>query len=321
MIARALAKAASDRYQTADEFRRALTQLDPALAATGISRISVVAPAPPDPAATLATPTPPMSAPMTTSVPPSSPATLVLTRPQEAARGLPVPPERAGPTAVPEQPQRQSRPTPAAAPPVAPAPSGTMVAPAPTAPPAAPHALGASARARRRSDYVSAVPGATTRRRSRVPIAIAAALLLSRDSAASFWRAHGRIRGAGCRVRIRIRCRGDAAGDRASASATASSGDRITGAHGAGLRCGRASVGDASDTGAPSSAHRIPVRVTRAGRSATSASTRRRSPHRPRNLRPARPPCPRHPHRRQSRDPRTPWPVVAPHSCPRGCAP
>jgi serine/threonine-protein kinase len=198
VIARALAKAASDRYQTADEFRRALTQLDPALAATGISRISVVAPAPPDPAATLATPAPPpVSAPMTTSVPPSSPATLVLTRPQEGPpEAAPVPPEQGGTERLmPEQPQQPvAAEPPAAALPVTPARSGTIVAPAPTAPPAAPSLPSAPARAHTAAAITSsAVPGATKpgRKSPAVPIAIAAALLLFGGiPAALFWRAH-----------------------------------------------------------------------------------------------------------------------------------
>ena len=197
VIARALAKSADDRYQTADEFRRALTQLDPGLASTGISRISVVAPAPPDPAATLATPAPPpVSAPMTTSVPPSSPATLVLTRPQEGSpEASPVPPEQGTERLMPEQPRQPvAAEPPAAVTPVTPAASGTIVAPAPTAPQAPPPLPSAPARAHTAAAITSsAVPGATkpARKSPAVPIAIAAALLLFGGiPAALFWRAH-----------------------------------------------------------------------------------------------------------------------------------
>jgi serine/threonine-protein kinase len=210
VIARALAKAASDRYQTADEFRRALTQLDPALASTGISRISVVAPAPPDPAATLATPAPPpMSTPTTTSVPPSSPATLVLTRPQEGSSAAsPVRPEQGGTERlVSEQPQqRAAAEPPAAGPPVTPASSGTIVSPAALAPPAAPApppppaapavpaSSSAPARARTAAAITSsAAPGARKSggKSAVVPIAIAVALLLLAGiPAALFWRAY-----------------------------------------------------------------------------------------------------------------------------------
>jgi serine/threonine-protein kinase len=47
ILLRALSKSADDRFQSADEFRTALTQLDPAVPLTGVSRISSVAPAPP----------------------------------------------------------------------------------------------------------------------------------------------------------------------------------------------------------------------------------------------------------------------------------
>jgi Protein kinase domain len=67
ILSRALEKIAGNRYQTADEFRSALTRLDPSLALTGVSRIaSSVAPAVTD-----AAPQPAAGA---------SPATIVLPR-------------------------------------------------------------------------------------------------------------------------------------------------------------------------------------------------------------------------------------------------
>src|SRR5207248_2974043 len=63
IMTRALAKSVGDRFQSADEFRSALTKLDPAVAATSLSRIVAVAPTP--------VPSPPESAP--TLPPPPAP--------------------------------------------------------------------------------------------------------------------------------------------------------------------------------------------------------------------------------------------------------
>jgi serine/threonine protein kinase len=54
ILTRALSKAAEARFQSAEEFRSALTRLDPAIPQTGVSRISAVAPAVDPPAVTLA---------------------------------------------------------------------------------------------------------------------------------------------------------------------------------------------------------------------------------------------------------------------------
>jgi len=84
ILSRALEKVASNRYQSADEFRSALTRLDPNLALTGVSRIaSSVAPAPSSvvPRAAQDTPTVPATAtPIAASAMGPSPATVVLPR-------------------------------------------------------------------------------------------------------------------------------------------------------------------------------------------------------------------------------------------------
>src|SRR5262245_29103017 len=84
ILSRALEKVAGNRYQTADEFRSALTRLDPSLALTGVSRIaSSVAPVA-APAVTDAAVQPAAGAP--------SPATIVLPREgSSAAESEPAP--------------------------------------------------------------------------------------------------------------------------------------------------------------------------------------------------------------------------------------
>jgi serine/threonine protein kinase len=101
ILTRALSKAADDRFQTADEFRSALTRLDPAIPLTGVSRISAVAPvvaAEPD----LTLPPPPTPPALPASAPSS--VTLVLPPPpfmRPASEPAPVPPALNAPPAVP----------------------------------------------------------------------------------------------------------------------------------------------------------------------------------------------------------------------------
>jgi serine/threonine-protein kinase len=96
ILSRALEKVATNRYQTADEFRSALTKLDPNLAMTGVSRIaSSVVPAPSAIAARAAdaeSALPATSTPAGASAADVAPVTVVL--PRSDGAGLSVPARR-----------------------------------------------------------------------------------------------------------------------------------------------------------------------------------------------------------------------------------
>jgi serine/threonine-protein kinase len=184
LITRALAKSTGDRFQSAEEFKLALAELDPAVAATGISRVSSVAPVPvsvpvsapgPERDAEPAEPTlPPTPTPLASSTAGLSPPTVVLSRADSSA-------STASP--APSEQSTTEAPTPAVV--------EQTAAAAPPAPDAA-APIPATGHSRAAATVSSAAPGTkTSGRNPLIPVlAVAAILLVAGVGAIVAWRAH-----------------------------------------------------------------------------------------------------------------------------------
>jgi len=173
VIARALAKPAGERFQTAEELKSALAELDPTTAGTGLSRIAMTVPSTPAAAPLESEPTlPPTPTPLSSAAAGLPPATVVMAR-EALPDGAATP---SGTAAAPSQ-QRKTEPLAAG--------EAQQLAALPGPPPSAP--------ARVAGITSSAAPASPRRpvRSPILPLALAAGvLLIAGVPAAMLWRAH-----------------------------------------------------------------------------------------------------------------------------------